>query len=587
MEHRWDLSTIYPGFDSAQYQGDLTAVAQEITAAEQIPLTEDFETSAISIINHINALYAKLAPLGTYAGLVFSTDTGNAEALKYLNKVEELSAALTGPQVKFTKWLRSFSPEIIDKSTHPLIVEHRFFLHETYKEASHMLSDAEEILLAKLQTVGSSAWSNLQGKLTSDLMIEFELEGEVKSLSLSMIRNLANHPVQEVRKRAYVAELASYERIEEGVAAALNAIKGEVNIISKLRGFESPLHQSASGSKLDMETLNAMIEAMKEKLPAFHKYLQRKAQLLGHQGGLPFYDLFAPISESSLTFTYEQAQAFILENFAAFSPELSNYAKTVFDNQWIDVEPKKGKRGGAFCAGVGGRKQSRIMLNFDGSFSEVSTLAHELGHGYHNSQVYSETLINSGYPMPVAETASIFCETIVTNAAIKTASADDAVFILEKSIEGATQVIVDILSRFLFEKSIFDERIEGPITVEQIKALMLKAQREAYGDGLDQNLHPYMWACKPHYYSSGFSFYNYPYAFGLLFGKGLYAQYKAGKPNFVEDYNRLLNNTTKMNARDVAATMGLDIAKKDFWLASLTMVEDEINQFIQLTEARL
>lgn len=402
-----------------------------------------------------------------------------------------------------------------------------------------------------------------------------------------MIRNLANHPVQEVRKRAYVAELASYERIEEGVAAALNAIKGEVNIISKLRGFESPLHQSASGSKLDMETLNAMIEAMKEKLPAFHKYLQRKAQLLGHQGGLPFYDLFAPISESSLTFTYEQAQAFILENFAAFSPELSNYAKTVFDNQWIDVEPKKGKRGGAFCAGVGGRKQSRIMLNFDGSFSEVSTLAHELGHGYHNSQVYSETLINSGYPMPVAETASIFCETIVTNAAIKTASADDAVFILEKSIEGATQVIVDILSRFLFEKSIFDERIEGPITVEQIKALMLKAQREAYGDGLDQNLHPYMWACKPHYYSSGFSFYNYPYAFGLLFGKGLYAQYKAGKPNFVEDYNRLLNNTTKMNARDVAATMGLDIAKKDFWLASLTMVEDEINQFIQLTEARL
>lgn len=587
MEHRWDLSTIYPGFDSPAYQSDLSAVAEAIAAADNIPLTEDFEATAVHIIEHLNSLYAKLAPLGTYAGLVFSTDTGNAEALKYLNKVEELSAALTGPQVKFTKWLRGFNPEYIDKSEHPVIAEHRFFLHETYKEASHMLSDAEEILLAKLQTVGSSAWSNLQGKLTSDLMIDFEMDGEVKQLSLSMIRNLANHPSQDVRKRAYEAELASYQRIEEGVAAALNSIKGEVNIISKLRGFDSPLHQSAVGSKLDMETLNAMIEAMKDKLPAFHKYLQRKAQLLGHQGALPFYDLFAPISESSLTFSYEEAQAFIIKNFGAFSEELANYAKTVFDNNWIDVEPKKGKRGGAFCAGIGGRKQSRIMLNFDGSFSEVSTLAHELGHGYHNSQVYSESMINSGYPMPVAETASIFCETIVTNAAIKSASPQDAIFILEKSIEGATQVIVDILSRFLFEKRVFDERLEGPLTVEQIKTFMLEAQREAYGAGLSEHLHPYMWACKPHYYSAGFSFYNYPYAFGLLFGKGLYAQYKSGSPTFVADYNRLLNNTTKMNARDVAATMGLDIAKKDFWLASLSMVEAEIEQFIALTDAML
>lgn len=587
MEHRWNLSTIYPGFDSPEYQGDLNAVAEAITAADAIPLTEDFENSAVQIINHMNALYAKLAPLGTYAGLVLSTDTSNTQALKYLNKIDELSAALTGPQVKFTKWLRSFAESTIDQSTHPVITEHKFFLKETYKEASHMLSDAEEILLAKLQTVGSSAWSNLQGKLTSDLMIDFELDGQVKSLSLSMIRNLANHPSQDVRKRAYEAELKSYERIEEGIAAALNAIKGEVNLVSKLRGYESPLHQSVSGSKLDMETLNAMISAMQDKLPAFHKYLKRKAALLGHKGSLPFYDLFAPISESSLTFTYDEAKSFILENFGAFSEELSSYAKTVFDNEWIDVEPKKGKRGGAFCAGIGGRKQSRIMLNFDGSFSEVSTLAHELGHGYHNSQVYSETLINSGYPMPVAETASIFCETIVTNAAIKKASPDDAIFILEKSIEGATQVIVDILSRFLFEKSVFDERVEGPLSVDQIKDLMLKAQRAAYGDGLDENLHPYMWACKPHYYSAGFSFYNYPYAFGLLFGKGLYAQYQAGSPTFVEDYNRLLNNTTKMNARDVAATMGLDIGKKDFWLASLALVEQEIEQFIELTNSKL
>jgi oligoendopeptidase F len=193
-------------------------------------------------------------------------------------------------------------------------------------------------------------------------------------------------------------------------------------------------------------------------------------------------------------------------------------------------------------------------------------------------------MLNAGYPMPVAETASIFCETIVTNAAIQKASKDDAIFILEKSIEGATQVIVDILSRFLFEKNVFESRLDGPLSVAQLKTFMMDAQKEAYGDGLDQAfLHPYMWVCKPHYYSSGFSFYNYPYAFGLLFGKGLYAQYKAGKPDFVGSYNTLLNNTTKMDAKAVAATMGIDITKKEFWLKSLEMIEDEINQFLTLT----
>ncbi len=584
-EHHWDLSTIYPGFDSPEYQADLKATAEEIAQLTALTLTDDFNVTAPAYLNLLNALMARLHPLSGYAGLTLSTDTGNEEALKYDNKLEELGSLLTEPMVKFQKWLSAFDLSVIESSQEPLVVEHRFYLTELHKQASHLLSDAEEILLSKLQTVGSTAWSTLQGKLTSDLMIDFDLDGEVKPYSLSMIRNFANHPSQDVRKRAFTAEIQAYSRIEEGVAASLNAIKGEVNLIAKLRGYESPLEQSAITAGLNLETLNAMISAMKDKLPAFHQYLKRKASLLGHEGSLPFYDMFAPISSSSLNYTYDEAQAFILENFGAFSPELSNYAKTVFENNWIDVEPRKGKRGGAFCAGIGGRKQSRIMLNFDGSFSQVSTLAHELGHGFHNSQCYNESMLNSHYPMPVAETASIFCETIVTNAAIAKASKEDATFILEKSIEGATQVIVDILSRFLFEKNVFETRLEGPVSVKQLKEIMVAAQQEAYGDGLAaDSLHPYMWACKPHYYSAGFSFYNYPYAFGLLFGKGLYAQYKAGKPNFIEEYNTLLNNTTKMDAKDVAATMGIDITKKDFWLASLSMVEEEIQQFLALTE---
>lgn len=582
---QWNLSTIYPGFDSPEYQNDLNALTAKIENFKNLTLNDDFETSCANAITQFIDAYKLFSPLMGYAHLTLSTDTGHEVALRYLSKLQLLGTQFTEPSVKFQKWLGSFSVDVIKNAQSPIIKEHEFYLLEEHEDANRLLSDAEEVLLSKLRTVGSSAWSNLQGKLTSDLMIDFDLDGEVKPYSLSMIRNFAFHKDQDVRKRAFEAEIGAYDRISESVCASLNAIKGEVNILSKLRGYASPLEQSVLSSRLDMATLDAMIEAMKEKLPVFHKYLKRKASLLGHSGSLPFYDMFAPTSSSSLNYTYDEAKAFVLENFATFSEDLAAFAKTAFDNEWVDVEPRKGKRGGAFCSRIGGQKQSRIMLNFDGSFSEVTTLAHELGHGYHNTRIYDETILNSSYPMPLAETASIFCETIVTNAAIAKASKEDAIFILEKSIEGSTQVIVDILSRFLFEKAVFEGREEAPLTVNMLKDAMLNAQKEAYGDGLDHEyLHPYMWVCKPHYYSAGFNYYNYPYAFGLLFGKGLYAQYKAGKPNFVNDYNTLLNKTVKMDAKSVAATMGIDITKKDFWLASLEMIEEEINQFLALTE---
>jgi len=300
---------------------------------------------------------------------------------------------------------------------------------------------------------------------------------------------------------------------------------------------------------------------------------------------LPFYDLFAPITKSTLQFTYAEATEFITKHFGSFSQELADFAKEAFSGNWVDVEPRQGKVGGAFCAGMYPIKQSRILTNFTGSFSDVSTLAHELGHGYHNAQIFCESALNADYPMPVAETASIFCETIVTDAALKGVSDEDKIYILEKSLEGSTQVIVDILSRFIFETNVFAARKEAPLPISEIKALMVDAQKEAYGDGLDENaLHPYMWLCKSHYYSAHFNFYNYPYAFGLLFGKGLYAQYLSGYEGFGAAYNKLLNNTTKMSAKDVAATMNIDITKQDFWLQSLEIIEREIEEFLRLTE---
>ena len=588
MDLRWDLAPLYPSFASDAFQNDLRTMATELAA-----LKDRYTWSAVtdpaaemtSYLLDLNALMSRLVLLQGYAGLTFQADTADEAAMRYVDQLDMLATELTEPTVKFRRYLTTLADLDEYIASSPLLTEHSFLIKDQLDKARYMLSDHEEVLLALLQTTGSSAWSILQSKLTAGLMITLDVAGEQKTLPLSMVRNLAKHESAEVRKSAYLAELKAYENIDESIAAALNCIKGEVLTVAKLRGYPSPLAQSAATARLDMDSLNAMISAMRDKLPAFRKYLRRKGEILGHKNGLPFYDLFAPITASSLKFTWEEGTAFILRHFASYSPELADYATQVFAGEWVDALPRKGKVGGAFCAGVHPIKESRILMNYTGSFSDVSTLAHELGHGYHNDQVFCESVLNSDYPMPVAETASIFCETIVIDAALKEVADQDKIDILEKSLAGHTQLIVDILSRFIFESNVFTERKEAPLSVTRVKHLMIEAQKEAYGDGLDENtLHPYMWLCKSHYYSAGFNFYNYPYAFGLLFGKGLYAQYLDGQENFHAAYDQLLNNTTRMPAKEVAATMNIDTTSKDFWLKSLGIIERDIEEFLQLTE---
>ncbi|WP_161937271.1 M3 family metallopeptidase, partial [Tepidibacillus decaturensis] len=228
-------------------------------------------------------------------------------------------------------------------------------------------------------------------------------------------------------------------------------------------------------------------------------------------------------------------------------------------------------------------KQSRILSNFTGSFSDVTTLAHELGHGYHGSCLMDQTFLNSHYPMPIAETASIFCETIVKNAALQEAEPEEAFAILENELSDAGQVVVDIYSRFLFESEVFKRRKEASLSVNELKEIMLNAQKEAYGDGLEPDfLHPYMWVCKPHYYFPERHFYNFPYAFGMLFAKGLYAEYLKRGADFVPEYDKLLSVTGKMNVADITKTMGIDVRSPEFWRNSLKLVEQDIETFIHM-----
>lgn len=593
MNFNWSLKELYTSFNSEEFLEDmecLTEVIDEINKWTEI-IVKDTDCAKVKLegyVERFSVLADLITKIGSFIELSISVNTKDDEALKYSDILEKKLTKIVEAETKLNKWISSIEniDEVIKDSI--LLKDHEFILKEVVEKSKYLLTDREEAIIANMQNTGSNAWGKLKDNLISTHKVEINEDGKIKEYPLTVVLNMAYDKDEKVRKRAYEAEIASYTKIEEGVAAALNGIKGEVLTICEFRGYKSPLEQTLINSRMDEESLNVMLEAMKESMPKFREYLKRKAEILGHKNGLPFYDMYAPIVESDMEFDYEKGKKFVVDKFRTFSDNLANFAQKAMNNNWIDVMPKEGKVGGAFCAGIHYLGESRILLNYGNSFSDVVTMAHELGHGFHGECLKDESVLNTEYPMPIAETASTFCETIVKKAAIKEADKITALAILESEISDCNQVIVDIYSRFLFEKSLFEARKESALTVDQIKKLMLDAQREAYGDGLDpEYLHPYMWTWKPHYYYANSNFYNFPYAFGLLFAKGLYAEYLKKGSEFSSEYENLLSITGKHNIADITKEVGIDIHNKEFWKSSLRTIEEDIDKFMELSKELL
>lgn len=588
----WNLDSLYPAFDSSEFKSDLallnTLVEDYSAFSNQIKNNELVPKIAIeSYIKKYSNIKSTMLKLYAFCSLSFSTDTKNDHASKFMSIVKEYDSKIISSSVEFSSYLGSFENSVFNQlcNSSKLISDHKFHLSEIINSNKYMLSKNEEVLLSRLKGSGSNAWETLQNKVTSSLSVDIEIDGVTKSLPLQIVRNMAFDNDFDLRKKAYYAELNSYEKIQDVSAAALNSIKGEVITECEMRGFNSPLEKTLFDSRMSISTLDSMLEAILEFSPKFTDYYRRKAKLLGHSNGLPMYDLFAPITTTDKKITLEEAAEFIIKHFNSFSSKLGDYASMAFDKNWIDADPKQGKRGGAFCSNIRPIKESRILTNFTGSLNNVITLAHELGHGYHGDNIFAEDILNCSYPMPLAETASIFCETIVKNAALNSSSQMEALNILETSIQGYGQVIVDIYSRYIFETKFFETRIEKNLSVDEIKELMTDSQKKAYGGGIDHDyLHPYMWINKTHYYYASRNFYNFPYAFGLLFAKGLYSVYLKDKEIFKEKYDIMLRETGKNSIEGTAMLMGIDVSTKEFWANSLKEIGKEIDKFLEITK---
>jgi pepF/M3 family oligoendopeptidase len=594
---RWDMANVYPGLDSKEFKNAVKkykSLLDEMEIFFKKASKADAKTEPKKLgkllgesVDRFNALGELSGTLGSFIYSFVATDSRNKEAMRVLSEFEQMSVQASILNTKFQAWAGKLGKAAVKKAakTNPSANAHEFTLNESVEQSKYMMSEAEEILAAELTLSGGNAFGKLQGTVTSQMSVDFELDGKIQKLPMPALINLRSHPDESTRRRGYEAENTAWEGAKEILAACMNGVKGETLTLDKKRGRKDAIHASIDFARMDRATLDAMLGAMKDSFPMFQRYFKHKAKLIG-KDKLAWWDISAPMGKTDKVYSYEEARDFIVSNFNKFSPELGAFAKRAFANNWIDAEQRDGKRGGAFCMGVPGVKESRILSNFDGSFDQVSTLAHELGHAFHNECAYQagKTMLQQSTPMTLAETASIMCETIVTEAVLKQVTGpQEELAILEAQMENATGVIVDIYSRYLFEKEVFERREKSELSADDLNDIMERAQKATYGEGLDeQYLQKFMWTWKPHYYSSGFSFYNYPYAFGLLFATGLYAIYQKRGSDFVPDYKNLLASTGEERAAELADRFGINIRTKKFWTDSLAIIGKRVDRYCEL-----
>ena len=583
MKTNWDLTVFYKDFDNPEFKDDLARLPKEIdafTAAIAAPAEDEVE-KLVSLVHQEEALSNLFERLSLMIELTLSVDANNKAANAAMAPLMRAVMGSSLASNAFSRYLASLEnlDAIIDADDE--LKARAFALREAAEDAKHQLPEALEKPVLKMQLSGGEAFSQLRDKLDATLLVDYD----GKQIPLSAVRALAYDGDADTRRRAYEAELASYKKLELPMSFCLNNLKAEGETMAALKGYKGVLDMALAHSRMDEKTLEAMWTAIREALPELREYFKAKGRLLGHENGLPFYDLFAPVGQSTRTYTVEEARALLLDLFGKFCPEMGEMMRTAFDEGWIDMYPREGKSGGAFCSGYYAKNISRVMTNFAGSASDVSTLAHELGHAFNNRMLHHKPIMMTETPMPLAETASTFNETLLISQLLKTATPEEELTLLDSCLTEQTQTMVDIYSRFLFEQKVVAAQADHALDVDELKETMLWAQEQSYGDGLDPEYrHPYMWACKSHYYSTGVHFYNFPYAFGGLFARGLYARYEKEGEAFVPVYCDLLSRFGSDTIANVTASVGIDVTTPDFWREAVESVLVQVRRFVELAD---
>ena len=613
---RWNLNSLYPSLNSNEYKNDLAELEKTFSEIHELLNADknDFSQWLNNYINLLNKEVFLFKTLSAYAYIIYSTDTTNQVYMNNLNLMEKYESQSIQLSIQFSSILTENKNSLEEfYKKYPEKKEYEYVLNEIIEEKNHQMSAKEEELASKMSHTGANAWSLLQEQIISNLQDE-------NGKTFNELRNDANESDPELRKSSWEKEIALLTQNRIAFAAALNNLKGEKITLNENRGWKEGIDNALFNSRLSKKTLDALIGAIEDSLPIWRKYLQAKAALLRASNstvsksagtkehpGIAFYDLFAPISEPkalgntdskesliSKKWTFKEACDYVLKEYYSFSKNMGDFAKNAMENEWIDAQVRPGKVGGAYDEDFPKGHQSRILSNFTGTFSDIITLAHELGHAFHFSCMKDKAPVFFNYPMTLAETASTFAETIVKQDMIANSQDFDQMRILDLDLTDTSQVLVDILCRYYFEESVFQARKSSELTADDFCRLMQEAQEKSYGNGLndERNVdnsnyterHDYMWAVKSHYYITSLDFYNFPYAFGQLFAAGLYQRAKKEGPEFAKTYEELLSLTGNQSCEDLCKKAGFDITNKDFWKSGIDMYAKEVEKYCNFVE---
>lgn len=548
----------------------------DIRATDDVRVDPETGRRVDRAVMAFNETVADLEVLEAYVYATVSTDSRDETAQSSLSELDVLGSRVAPLLARLADFVDAHGVDAL-ASVSDEARDHHGPLTRLAARSAHQMSEVEEGLYAELSTTGSSAWGRLQADVTSQLSIDVELPSGRTRLPMPAVRGLASDADPLVRRAAYDAEMIAWPSVATACAAAMNAIKGEANTVNRRRQWDAPIDASLYANSVSRATFEAMQSAVTASLPAFRTWMRTKASLHGHTEGLPWWDLVAPLPVSARTITWDDSIDLVRSAFGEFSSSLGNLVDRAVSESWIDAPPREGKVGGAFCMPFVDDR-SLILLNWSGSLESTQTTAHELGHAYHNVQLAGRTALQKRLPMALAETASIFCETLVVEAGLERLSGLDRLALLDVDLQGSNQVVVDIHSRFLFETEVFARRQRRTLGVQELNEMMLDAQARAYGDGLDLDTrHPHMWVLKPHYYGS--HFYNWPYTYGLLFGLGLYARFRDDPDRFRAGYDDLLSRAGMNTAEELGQAFGLDVTDEAFWTASLDVLRARMDEY--------
>jgi len=584
----WSVTDVHESLSSRSFVDAMERIGAQVHRLESlfdeldIRATDDLRVDPETgrrvdrAVMAFNETVADLEVLEAYVYATVSTDSRDETAQSSLSELDVLGSRVAPLLARLADFVDAHGVDAL-ASVSDEARDHHGPLTRLAARSAHQMSEVEEGLYAELSTTGSSAWGRLQADVTSQLTIDVELPSGRTRLPMPAVRGLASDADPLVRRAAYDAEMIAWPSVATACAAAMNAIKGEANTVNRRRQWDAPIDASLYANSVSRATFEAMQSAVTASLPAFRTWMRTKASLHGHTEGLPWWDLVAPLPVSARTVTWDDSIDLVRSAFGEFSSSLGNLVDRAVSESWIDAPPREGKVGGAFCMPFVDDR-SLILLNWSGSLESTQTTAHELGHAYHNVQLAGRTALQKRLPMALAETASIFCETLVVEAGLERLSGLDRLALLDVDLQGSNQVVVDIHSRFLFETEVFARRQRRTLGVQELNEMMLDAQARAYGDGLDlETRHPHMWVLKPHYYGS--HFYNWPYTYGLLFGLGLYARFRDDPDRFRAGYDDLLSRAGMNTAEELGQAFGLDVTDEAFWTASLDVLRARMDEY--------